>query len=136
MARTVLATIGQLAVVSGPAFRPFVTEVLPLVIEAIQDAATPDKRLVAVKALGQVRPHNGPAQLPHAVAWCCSGTWGRGHQEGRTWCDVACAWGTAMPDRRLVAVKALGPGELPWFELGPPSLHAALVLEWQEEVWW
>jgi len=54
VARTVLATIGQLAVVSGCSFRPYVADVLPLVIEAIQDAASPDKRIVAVKALGQV----------------------------------------------------------------------------------
>ncbi|KAF5842966.1 armadillo-type protein [Dunaliella salina] len=55
VARTVLATIGQLAVVSGCSFKPYVSDVLPLVIEAIQDAATPDKRIVAVTALGQVR---------------------------------------------------------------------------------
>jgi len=59
--RTVLATIGQLAVVSGNGFKPFVPDVLPLVIEAIQDAASPDKRIVAVTALGKVR-----------VLWCAA----------------------------------------------------------------
>ena len=54
MSRTVLSTMGQLSVVSGSAFRPFVPDVMPLVIEAIQDSAAPDKRLVAVRALGQV----------------------------------------------------------------------------------
>lgn len=33
----------------------YVADVLPLVIKAIQDAASPDKRIVAVKALRQVR---------------------------------------------------------------------------------
>ena len=49
-----LATIGQLAQVSRISFRPFVADVLPLVIEAVQDASSMRKRLVAVKTLGQV----------------------------------------------------------------------------------
>ena len=36
------------------AFRPYVNEVLPLIIDAIQDNSDSAKRLVAVKTLGQV----------------------------------------------------------------------------------
>lgn len=36
LAQTVLSTIGQLAEVSGTQFRPYISEVMPLVIEAIQ----------------------------------------------------------------------------------------------------
>uniref|UniRef100_A0A7S3R516 Serine/threonine-protein kinase TOR n=1 Tax=Dunaliella tertiolecta TaxID=3047 RepID=A0A7S3R516_DUNTE len=65
VARTVLATIGQLAVVSGCSFKPYVSDVLPLVIEAIQDAATPDKRIVAVTALGQIVESTGTVMKPY-----------------------------------------------------------------------
>ena len=44
------------------AFRPYVSEVLPLVIEAIQDSSCSGKRLVAVKTLGQVRGLAGGEQ--------------------------------------------------------------------------
>lgn len=52
--RTVLSTIGALAAVSHSAFRPYVAEVMPLVIDAIQDTGSARKRVVAVKTLGQV----------------------------------------------------------------------------------
>lgn len=52
--RTVLSTIGALAAVSHSAFRPYVAEVMPLVIDAIQDTGSARKRIVAVKTLGQV----------------------------------------------------------------------------------
>jgi hypothetical protein len=52
---SVLATIGELARVAGPGLRAHIGEVLPLIIEAIQDASGGHKRLVAVSTLGQVR---------------------------------------------------------------------------------
>ena len=52
---SVLATIGELARVAGPGLRVHIGEVLPLIIEAIQDGAGGHKRLVAVSTLGQVR---------------------------------------------------------------------------------
>lgn len=51
----VLVTMGELAVVAGTALRTDVPEILPLVIDAIQDGGSQAKRLVAVSTLGQVR---------------------------------------------------------------------------------
>jgi hypothetical protein len=52
---SVLATTGELARVAGPGLRVHIGEVLPLIIEAIQDTSGGNKRLVAVSTLGQVR---------------------------------------------------------------------------------
>ena len=52
----VLMTLGELATVAGAQLRADVPEILPLVIDAIQDGSSPTKRLVAVGTLGQVRP--------------------------------------------------------------------------------
>ena len=51
---SVLATTGELARVAGPGLRPHIGEVLPLIIDAIQDASSCNKRVVAVECLGQV----------------------------------------------------------------------------------
>lgn len=51
---SVLATTGELARVAGPSLRAHIGEVMPLIIEAIQDSAGGHKRLVAVSTLGQV----------------------------------------------------------------------------------
>ena len=52
---SVLATTGELARVAGPGLRVHIGEVLPLIIEAIQDTSGGNKRRVAVSTLGQVR---------------------------------------------------------------------------------
>jgi FKBP12-rapamycin complex-associated protein len=54
---SVLATTGELARVAGPGLRPHIGEVMPLIIEAIQDTAGGNKRLTAVSTLGQVLPY-------------------------------------------------------------------------------
>lgn len=51
----VLVTMGELAVVAGTQLRADVPEILPLVIDAIQDGGSQAKRLVAVSTLGEVR---------------------------------------------------------------------------------
>lgn len=51
---SVLATTGELARVAGPGLRVHIGDVLPLIIEAIQDTSGGNKRLVAVSTLGQV----------------------------------------------------------------------------------
>jgi hypothetical protein len=50
----VLMTMGELASVAGQALHGDVLEILPLVIDAIQDGGSQTKRLVAVSTLGQV----------------------------------------------------------------------------------
>ncbi len=70
MVASVLATTGELARVAGPGLRPHICEVLPLIIDAIQDAASGNKRVVAVECLGQARalPPRGRLSPP-----CASG---------------------------------------------------------------
>ncbi len=59
---SVLATTGELARVAGPGLRIHIGDVLPLIIEAIQNNAGGNKRLTAVSTLGQV--HRVPRALP------------------------------------------------------------------------
>ena len=56
---SVLATTGELARVAGPGLRTHIGDVLPLIIDAIQDNAGGNKRLTAVSTLGQVQ------EIPH-----------------------------------------------------------------------
>lgn len=51
---SVLATTGALARVAGPLLRPHVADILPLIIDALQDPGEGPKRHVAVLTLGQV----------------------------------------------------------------------------------
>ena len=51
---SVLATTGELARVAGPGLRTHIGDILPLIIEAIQDNTGGNKRLTAVSTLGQV----------------------------------------------------------------------------------
>ena len=55
---SVLATTGELARVAGPGLRTHIGDVLPLIIDAIQDNAGGNKRLTAVSTLGQVQEHH------------------------------------------------------------------------------
>ncbi|EFJ44271.1 target of rapamycin, growth-regulatory PI3K-like protein kinase [Volvox carteri f. nagariensis] len=62
---TVLSTLGALAEVSGTNFRPFISEVVPLVIEAIQDNSDARRRVVAVKTLGFIVSSCGNVMGPY-----------------------------------------------------------------------
>lgn len=55
MAR-VLETLGELARVAGLSLRPHVPEILPLIIEALNDASN-SKKAVAITTLGKVGRH-------------------------------------------------------------------------------
>jgi FKBP12-rapamycin complex-associated protein len=61
----VLMTLGELATVAGSQLRADVPEILPLVIDAIQDGSSPTKRLVAVGTLGQVVGSTGCVVSPY-----------------------------------------------------------------------
>ncbi|BDA44527.1 Serine/threonine-protein kinase TOR [Coccomyxa sp. Obi] len=62
---SVLATTGELARVAGPGLRVHIGDVLPLIIEAIQDTSGGNKRLVAVSTLGQVVESTGLVMTPY-----------------------------------------------------------------------
>ena len=49
-----LATVGELAAVAGPALRPHMGGVLPLVIDAVQDPSASALRATGVVTLSQV----------------------------------------------------------------------------------
>jgi FKBP12-rapamycin complex-associated protein len=57
--------MGELAAVAGTQLRADVPEILPLVIDAIQDGGSPAKRLVAVSTLGQVVESTGCVVSPY-----------------------------------------------------------------------
>lgn len=44
---------------------PWCLQVLPLVMDALQDAGAPAKRLVAVRTLGQIVEHTGTVMAPY-----------------------------------------------------------------------
>ncbi|KAG2491268.1 hypothetical protein HYH03_010473, partial [Edaphochlamys debaryana] len=63
--KTVLSTLGALAEVSGTSFRPFISEVMPLVIDAIQDNSDGRRRVVAVRTLGFIVSSCGNVMGPY-----------------------------------------------------------------------
>ncbi len=70
----VLTTLGELATVAGTQLRADVPEILPLVIDAIQDGGSPAKRLVAVGTLGQVGRQLTLGVSAAGSAWAARGT--------------------------------------------------------------
>lgn len=61
----VLATVGELAKVGGFAMRKYLPELMPLIVEALLDAAAVTKREVAVATLGQVVQSTGYVITPY-----------------------------------------------------------------------
>jgi FKBP12-rapamycin complex-associated protein len=61
----VLDTTGKLAVVGGTAILPFLDQLLPLVIETLQDQSSSAKRAVAVRTLGQLVESTGYVITPY-----------------------------------------------------------------------
>ncbi|KAK9806315.1 hypothetical protein WJX72_010074 [[Myrmecia] bisecta] len=62
---SVLATTGELARVAGPGLRPHIGDILPLIIDSIQDTSGGIKRIVAVATLGQVVESTGIVVTPY-----------------------------------------------------------------------
>ncbi|BBN14806.1 serine/threonine-protein kinase mTOR [Marchantia polymorpha subsp. ruderalis] len=61
----VLSTVGELARVGGCAMRPYLGELMPLIVEALLDGASASKREVAVATLGQVVESTGYVVAPY-----------------------------------------------------------------------
>jgi FKBP12-rapamycin complex-associated protein len=62
---SVLATIGSLARVSGATMRPYMRELLPLLLYALRDSTTVAKRTVAVATLGMLVQSSGYVITPY-----------------------------------------------------------------------
>ncbi len=60
MAASVLATVGELAAVAGPALRPHMAGLLPLIIDAVQDPSASALRATGVVTLSQVHTQTSP----------------------------------------------------------------------------
>nr|XP_009395017.1 PREDICTED: serine/threonine-protein kinase TOR [Musa acuminata subsp. malaccensis] len=61
----VLATVGELAKVGGFTMRQYLPELMPLIVEALLDGASANKREVAVATLGQVVQSTGYVISPY-----------------------------------------------------------------------
>ncbi|CAM6130085.1 unnamed protein product [Calypogeia fissa] len=61
----VLATIGELSRVGGIAMRPYLGELMPLIVDALQDSASESKREIAVVTLGHVVESTGYVVSPY-----------------------------------------------------------------------
>ncbi|XP_010315169.1 serine/threonine-protein kinase TOR isoform X1 [Solanum lycopersicum] len=61
----VLVTVGDLARVGGFAMRQYISELMPLIVEALLDGAAVTKREVAVSTLGQVVQSTGYVITPY-----------------------------------------------------------------------
>ena len=61
VAAAALAALGELAVVGGDAVRPFMPELLPLLLPLLQDHASLHKRRAALRALSQLLRSTGCA---------------------------------------------------------------------------
>ena len=92
-------TMGELATVAGTQLHADVPEILPLVIDAIQDGGSQTKRLVAVSTLGQVGTR-----------------WRQAVGAGRLVCRRAAAGAPSLPWRLM-------PGLVAWLRRwwGPPA---------------
>ncbi|KAL2621813.1 hypothetical protein R1flu_002018 [Riccia fluitans] len=61
----VLSTVAELARVGGCAMRPYLGELMPLIVDALLDGASASKREVAVATLGQVVESTGYVVAPY-----------------------------------------------------------------------
>ncbi|KZF22892.1 phosphatidylinositol 3-kinase tor2 [Xylona heveae TC161] len=59
VAATVLKAIGELATVGGEDMLPYVPDLMPTIIEALQDLSSPPKREAALRTLGQLASNSG-----------------------------------------------------------------------------
>ena len=59
VAATVIKAIGDLATIGGSKMTPFLKQMMPIIIDAIQDLGSPTKRISALTALGQLCSNSG-----------------------------------------------------------------------------
>jgi FKBP12-rapamycin complex-associated protein len=65
VASCVLATLGELAIVGGEDMRPHISQLLPLIIDTLQDQSSVVKREVALRTLGQLAESAGTQHRYH-----------------------------------------------------------------------
>jgi FKBP12-rapamycin complex-associated protein len=59
VASSIMTALGELATVGGEAMLPYIPELMPLIIETLQDQSSPAKRDAALRTLGQLASNSG-----------------------------------------------------------------------------
>lgn len=62
---SILAALGELARVGGEDLLPFMDQLMPLIIDTLQDQSSPTKRSAALKTLGQLSSNTGYVIEPY-----------------------------------------------------------------------
>ncbi|KAL6718509.1 phosphatidylinositol kinase-related protein kinase tor1 [Lecanora helva] len=65
VASTAITAIGQLAITGGTTLEPYISEIMPIVVEALQDLSSPRKRDAALHTLGQLASNSGYVIKPY-----------------------------------------------------------------------
>ncbi|KAF2871907.1 armadillo-type protein [Massariosphaeria phaeospora] len=65
VASTTLKAIGDLATVGGESMMQYVPELMPIILDFMQDLSSDSKRFAALKALGQLATHSGYVMEPY-----------------------------------------------------------------------
>lgn len=65
VAATTITAIGQLAMTGGTVLEPYISQIMPIIVEALQDLSSPRKRDAALHALGQLASNSGYVIKPY-----------------------------------------------------------------------
>ncbi|RPB03684.1 FAT-domain-containing protein [Choiromyces venosus 120613-1] len=65
VASSILTALGELATVGGEDMVPYIPELMPLIIETLQDQSSPTKRDAALRTLGQLASNSGYVIEPY-----------------------------------------------------------------------
>ena len=65
VASSILTALGELATVGGEDMVPYIPELMPLIIETLQDQSSPAKRDAALRTLGQLASNSGYVIEPY-----------------------------------------------------------------------
>ena len=65
VAATTITAIGQLATTGGTVLEPYIPQIMPVIVEALQDLGSPRKRDAALHTLGQLASNSGYVIKPY-----------------------------------------------------------------------
>lgn len=65
VAATTITAIGQLATTGGTVLEPYISQIMPVIVEALQDLGSPRKRDAALHTLGQLASNSGYVIKPY-----------------------------------------------------------------------
>ena len=65
VAATSITAIGQLARTGGPTLGPYIAQIMPVIVDALQDLGSPRKRDAALHTLGQLASNSGYVIRPY-----------------------------------------------------------------------